>query len=290
MLRYFASGYRDLTGRFHPNWRTNWEFYAVHDGRIAPIFREDDEPPLQEHTLWVFAPESCHGWISEPGRSFDRTLFHFSSVPHALETHVRANGNWLAKKLTRTELARIKRFAAELEPHFRRPTVLSPLHFQARLLDLSIMLTDGRDAPPSPSLPDLALHKVENALSWYAEHLSLHPSIKEVAGAVHISPSHLRRLFWQIRAASPKQACQKIRLEQAQEFMGRSALTLDEVARHCGFASASHLCREFKQSHHITPTFWRKKVVMKFLDPSASTPARAPDRAPRLSRTALIAS
>ena len=287
MLRYFASGYRDLIGRMQPNWRTNWEFYAVHDGRIAPIFGADDNPPLQEHMLWVFAPESCHGWISEPGKKFDRTLFHFNSVPHELETQVRANGNWLAKRLLRSELVRIKRFAAEIEPHFRHPTALSPLHFQARLLDLSLMLINGHDAPQPPSLSDIAAYKVENALSWYAEHLSLHPSIKEVACAVHISPSHLRRLFWQIRSASPKSACQKIRLEQAQEFMGRSSLTLEEVARRCGYASASHLCREFKQCRHITPTFWRKKVVMKFL--AANAPSRPPEtgRAKRIRGMAM---
>lgn len=270
MLRYFANGYRALVGRLHPNWRTNWEFYAVHDGRIAPVFGDHDEPPLQEQTLWVFAPESCHGWIAEPGKKFDRTVFHFGSVPHALETQVRAAGNWLAKKLDRPELARIKQFAAELEPHFRHPSVLSPLHFQARLLDLAVMLLDDRAARQPPSLPNLAVFKVDSALSWYAEHLSHHPSIKEVAGAIHVSPSHLRRLFWQIRAASPKAACQKIRLEQAQEFMGRSSLTLDEVARHCGYTNASHLCREFKQSRHFTPTFWRKKIVVQFLNSRAT--------------------
>ena len=114
-----------------------------------------------------------------------------------------------------------------------------------------------------------ALEKVDSALAWHAVHLAANPSMKQVAAAIHVSPSHLRRLFWQVRASSPKAAFQKARLERAQEIMTRSALTLDEVARLCGFASASHLCRDYKAVHKITPTFWRKKIIAKDPAPPA---------------------
>lgn len=268
MLRYVAHGYRQLVGRFHPNWRTNWEFFAVLNGRVAPVFGDRDHPPLQEHMLWVFAPESCHGWIAKPEQKFYRVVLHFGSVPDQLETLVRASGNWLAKKLNRDEVARLKQFAVELQPHFDRPSVISPLLFQGRLMDLSLMMLSGRETQQLPSLPNLAAFKVDSALSWYAEHLPRNPSMKEVADAIHVSPSHLRRLFWQVRASSPKAVFHKVRLEKAQEFMARSSLTLEEVARRSGYANASHLCREFKQARRITPTFWRKRIVVKFLGSS----------------------
>lgn len=288
MLRYLANGYRQLTGRVHANWRPNWEFYAVIDGRCAPVFHDNDWPELQEKTLWLFAPECRHGWIGEHDKPYYRIALHCGSVPHPLDALVRANpNNYYTMKLTDEQVARLKAIAAELEPHFSRPTLLSSLHFQGRLADLAVMILSGNDAVTPPDLSQLAVFKVESALSWYTEHLSRAPSVKEVAGAIHVSPSHLRRLFWQVRKASPKSVFNKTRLERAQELMSRCTLTLEEVARSCGFTGASHLCREYKAHYDVSPTFWRKKTAISFIKPPSapetSATAAAPVRARRAS-------
>jgi AraC family transcriptional regulator len=269
MLRYLANGYRQLTGRVNANWRPNWEFYAVIDGRCAPVFHDNDWPELQENTLWLFAPECRHGWIGELDRPYYRIAFHWGSVPHPLDALVRANhNNYYAAKLTPEQVTRLREITAELEPHFRSPNVLSPLHFQGRLMDLAVLILSGSsEAAPPLDLSQLAVFRVEGALSWYVEHLNRAPSVKEVADATHVSPSHMRRLFWQVRKCSPKAAFNKARLERAQELMSRCTLTLEEVARSCGFNSASHLCREYKAYYDVSPTFWRKKTAISFAKP-----------------------
>jgi AraC family transcriptional regulator len=266
MLRYLANGYRQLSGRVPANWRPNWEFYAVIEGRCAPVFHDNDWPELQERTLWVFAPECRHGWIGESHRPYYRIALHCGSVPHPLDALVRANPqNCHAMTLNDEQVAKLKAIAAELEPHFSHPTLLSPLHLQGRLADLAVMILSGGDTAPPPDLSQLAVFKVESALSWYCDHLSRAPSVKEVAAAIHVSPSHLRRLFWQVRQASPKSVFQKTRLERAQELMSRCTLPLEEVARTCGFTGASHLCREYKAHYDVSPTFWRKKIALSFV-------------------------
>lgn len=266
MLLYFANGrirWKEVDRCYT---RTNWEFYAVLDGRCAPIFHDEELPPLRERTLWVFAPECSHAWIDDRRHDFHRIVFHFGTVPYPLDQLVREKG-YFSKTLNDEEIARLKNIAGELEPHFQRPNLLSPLHFQGRLMDLATIALAGNDGRQAPALPSLATFKVESALSWYTEHLARCPSVKEVADAVHVSPSHLRRLFCQVRNTSPKTLFQRIRLEKAKELMSRTALTLDDVARHCGFASASHLCREYKAFHHFTPTHWRKRLIAQFSKP-----------------------
>ena len=272
MLRYFAHGSRQLRARLQPNWRTNWEFYAVLDGRAAPVFATDDTPALREKTLWLFAPDCCHGWISRPGRAFTRLVLHYGSVPEPLDQLVRSRGGHLAIPLDDAGLAQLRTIAAELEPHYARPSTLSPLHAERRLLDLSLLILGHGDTPLAPIHLDFAAHKVAQALAWHAEHLPRNPSVKQVADTIHVSQSHLRRLFWRVQQTSPKAAFNKARLDRAQELMGRTPLTLDEIASRCGFASPSHLCREFKALHGYTPTVWRKKTVLKFLDPAAAVP------------------
>lgn len=265
MLRYLANGRIRWKQTMLCNTRTNWEIYAVIDGRCGPIFRDGEKPALAEKTIWVFAPECSHGW-GDSGRTFHRIALHFGTVPHPLDEVLRERG-WFAKKLTDEEIARLSAIAAELEPHFVQPSLLSNLAFQGRLMDLAALILADHARTQPPALPDLSNFKVERALSWFAENLARNPSVKQVADAVHVSTSHLRRLFWQVRKTSPKSAFQRIRLERAQELMGSTAHTLEDIAGHCGFASASHLCREYKRTHRFTPTHWRKRLIAGFSKP-----------------------
>lgn len=164
-------------------------------------------------------------------------------------------------------MLRLERIAEEIEPHYVRPNALSHLVFQGRLMDLAALALAGNEVVQPPALPDPASFRVESALAWYAEHLARNPSVKEVASAIHVSTSHLRRLFWQVRRTSSKAAFNGIRLEKAQALMSRTALTLEEIARSCGYASASHFCRDYQARHHFTPTYWRKKLIARFNNP-----------------------
>jgi AraC family transcriptional regulator len=267
MLRYFAHGPVRWKNGMRCNTRTNWEFYAVTSGRCGLRFSDHEPATMHERTLWVFAPECSHAWADD-GRTYERISLHFGSVPYPLDEVVRANGGWLEKKLDSAEVAQLSAMATNLEPTFCRPTLVSALRFQRQLIDLALMMLEGRESSHlPPTLTDLANFKIERALSWYGEHLPQNPTVKQVADAIHVSPSHLRRLFWQARKTNPKSAFVRLRLDKANELMGRSSLTLDEVAMHCGYSSASHLCSDYKAVHHFTPTTWRKKLIDRFIQP-----------------------
>jgi AraC family transcriptional regulator len=274
MLRYLANGRIHWKQRAVCNTRTNWEFYAVLDGRCGPVFRDGGRPALVERTLWVFAPECAHSWADD-GRPYERIVLHFATVPYPLNDVVRERG-WFACELAAADVARLRAIVAELEPHFVQPRLLSTLIFQGRLMDLAALALARHPAVNTLLVPDLASFKVERALAWCAAHLQRQVSIKQVAEVVHVSPSHLRRLFWQVRRASPKAAIQQLRLDKANELMSRSASTLDVIAGQCGYASASHLCREYKRMHHFTPTHWRKRLVAGYSRPlpAGVAPAR----------------
>jgi len=266
MLRYFAQGPILWNSPMRCNTRTNWEFYAVTKGHCAVIMRDGQTPVWQEKTLWVFAPECSHAWVDDRRNKYHRISMHFGSVLYPLDELLREKG-WLSRPLDDADIARLEAIAAEAEPHYLNPHRLSPLVFERQLMDLSLLALAGNDAALQTALPELANFKVESALTWYAVNLARRPSVKEVADAVHVSTSHLRRLFWQVRRTSPKTAFQRIRLDKAQALMSRSALTLEDVARHCGYTSSSHFCREYRALHNFTPTHWRKRLVDRFIKP-----------------------
>ena len=268
MLRYFAHGRIRWKNGMRCNTRTNWEFYAVIDGRCGVRFSDRQTPVFCEKTLWVFAPECSHAWADWRGRSYERISMHFGSVPYPLDELVRQHDGWLEKKLSDSDIAHLEAIAEQLEPAYRHPNVVSPLVFQRHVSDLALMLLEGREFTQSPpALTDLAIFKTERAISWYVDHLAQNPTVKEVADAIHISLSHLRRLFWQSRKANPKLVFRRLRLDRAKELMSRSSLTLEEVAAQSGYSSASHLCRDCRAVHRFSPTTWRKKLVDRFVHP-----------------------
>lgn len=268
MLRYFAHGRVRWKSGMQCNSRTNWEFYAILEGRGGAVLRDGMPAELCERTLWLFAPECTHAWADDGRHPYTRLSFHFGSVPYPLDELVRRNGGFLRRTLADDEVAALRSLAAEVEPHFCRPTPLGFLHFQRCLSELALLAARGAEITGEElGLADLANFKVEGAITWYERHLERNPSVKEVADAMHISPSHLRRLFWQARRASPKDVFRRLRVARAQELMGRSALTLEDIATECGYASASHLCRDYKGVHGFTPTTWRKRLIDRFAQP-----------------------
>lgn len=250
------------------NTRTNWEFYAVIDGRCGITLHDSMRPVFHERTFWVFAPACSHAWLDDGRHTYHRLSIHFSSVPYPLDEIVQQHGGWLSRPLNEADITRLLEIADEMEQNFCHPVVASPLHFQRGLMDLSLLMLDGHQRAVEPmALTNVASFRVERALSWYAEHLARNPSVKEVAEVVHVSPSHLRRLFAEVRQASPKELFRRVRLEKAQDLMGRTTLTLDEIARHCGYTTASHFCRDYKTVHRFTPSTWRRRLIDRFTQP-----------------------
>ncbi|WP_298130504.1 AraC family transcriptional regulator [Micropruina sp.] len=92
------------------------------------------------------------------------------------------------------------------------------------------------------------------------KHLEAHraeATLELVASAFGYSPSHISRLIRRHTGKGFGQITTELRLEQAQEYLERTTLPIQTVAKRSGFASASYLTRVFKQRHGIPPGRYR---------------------------------
>jgi AraC family transcriptional regulator len=261
MLRYLGYGPRQFgLHPLKPVARINWEFFAVVKGRCAPMSTALEHPPLAGHTLWVTAPGSAHTWAGERARAAEVAVFHFGSVPAALESAVRERGQ-IALRLKPAECRRIATLARALQPDFLQPTRCSNLVFQSALLELALLvlrqLPEGKAPPPKGDVERL----VETATGWYAEHLHANPSIVEVARQVHVSPSTLRRCFQRVLREQPNRVFGRLQIEKGMRLMTETKLKLEGIAEECGFTSTSDFCRAFKAFTRVTPTTWRQTIL-----------------------------
>jgi AraC family transcriptional regulator len=262
MLRYLGVGPRQF-GLFplKPVARINWEFFAVVKGRCAPLVPHNAHPALCSETLWVTAPGSSHTWAGDGSRRAHVAVFHFGSVPPPLESMVRERGGQLALDLKPAECERVTALARELQSDFHQPNHFSNLVFQAALIELALLVLRKLPAGKLPPLENHAERTIENATTWYAEHVRANPSIVEVAREVHVSASTLRRLFRRVLREQPAKVFGRIQVEKGMRLMTETDLKLEGIAEECGFTSTSDFCRAFKAHTKVTPTVWRQTIL-----------------------------
>jgi transcriptional regulator GlxA family with amidase domain len=76
----------------------------------------------------------------------------------------------------------------------------------------------------------------------------------EVARRIGISTRQLDRLFAAKLKRSYQDHYRRIRLERSRELLHQSPATITEIAIACGFSSASHLARVYRENYGTTPS------------------------------------
>lgn len=274
MLRYLGTGWRRFG--LHPMYvhrRVNWEFCAVLDGRCGAVV-EGQSTTLRSRHLWLFPPDTAHGWAGAGPETCEVAVFHFGHVPDLLQRQAGGRA-WLDRPLNAAQVRQIRQMAADLQPHYERMTGKSLLVFERALLDLALLMLEDVPGPADPMEGETGVRKVEAALAWHAEHMSDQPKVDVVARAVHMSVRHLRRLFQVVRDESPLDAFTRQRLHRAMELLAHTPARLDEVARQCGFASTSDFCRVFQAHQKTSPGAWRRRLPQQCSTPGGLNPAVA---------------
>lgn len=264
MLRYLGSGVRRFwlyPTTFHR--RADWEFFAIVRGRCLALLDNSKTIRAATRSLWVFPPETGHGWTAKRGELCHVAVFHFVSVPPLLERAARSHG-YLQHVLSAVQTRRVAQLAHELEKPFQLLTEKSNLAFEKALLDLTLLALEPIEFARVEQEPAYAVLTVESSLRWYSEHMSEDPKVEHVAEIVHVSTSQLRRLFQRVRQENPVRSFTKLRLQRAKDLMTNSDAKLDLVAEQCGFSSVVDFCRVFKAYNNISPQAWRRKRLAPY--------------------------
>jgi len=270
MLRYLSHGSREL-GDFPmpPHKRVNWEFFAVTEGRVAPLLETKENPAFSSSSLWVFPPGFSHGWNGEPGRKCEVVVIHYNSVPPALERLVNERG-FLSVRMNGKELRRVTSLAKTLKRHYWNPVLVSEIYTERALHDLSLILLSPFEESWQPNQTGVNLRKILIAEGWLKAHLADNPSVQNAARAAGISGSQLRRLFLKVRKSGPKKILNKLRFDAAMRMMAESDAKLQNIAAATGFSSATNFCRAFKVYNGKSPTAWRREIYIQYKRPSGT--------------------
>ena len=95
---------------------------------------------------------------------------------------------------------------------------------------------------------------MQAVLDLLGESLSSTPPVQELADAVNLSPSHLRRLFKVETGAPLNQYVKSLRLKKSKELMEQTFLNMKQIMFAVGVKDKSQFARDFKKLTGFTPT------------------------------------
>ena len=116
-------------------------------------------------------------------------------------------------------------------------------------------LREGHDQQRLPLHIRLGIKhpKLLQAISVMEEHTEDIVSRDDIAHETGISRRQLERLFRRYLNISPARYYLQIRLTKARNLLGQTAMPVTEIAFACGFASASHFSKCYREMYGFTP-------------------------------------
>jgi len=98
---------------------------------------------------------------------------------------------------------------------------------------------------------------MRRALSFIREHLGEALTLERVARAAGFAPKYFSQLFHQSEGMSYATYLRDLRLARAKEMLKLSRLSVDRVARSCGFRTRTHFHSVFRSVVGVTPIVYR---------------------------------
>lgn len=103
-------------------------------------------------------------------------------------------------------------------------------------------------------------HYVEEILKWVESNYAEPFRLESVAHNLHLSPSHVSRIFAKSTGSKLSDYVMRKRLEEARRQLAATRKPIERIGEAVGFASASNFCQAFKKHFDCSPLQYRKAV------------------------------
>ncbi len=102
--------------------------------------------------------------------------------------------------------------------------------------------------------------RIQSALTYAKRNLDKPLTVRQLAGAAHLSPRQFSRAFRAETWQSPAKAVEHLRVEAARLMMEQSRHPIDVIARQTGFAERDRMRRAFLRAFGQPPQVFRRNA------------------------------
>lgn len=170
---------------------------------------------------------------------------------------------WLHRFPTSSK-QKIEHIISNMLDEYNHYNELSELLLQGMLHNLLAIMI--RERIPNTN-QDMAIHKANplilKALNFMENNYLEHPSLKETAAHISISPEYFSRLFKDALGKSYCEYQNRIKLRYAYQLLEQTNLSVGQVAEQTGFSNANYMCDVMKRYIGMSPSQFRKLALKR---------------------------
>ena len=235
--------------------REEMEILYVLSGRTAVMLRNTNYALRAEH-FTVFNPYEEHGIYRGEGSHTLSFYIPDSVLREAGAGHIDCCSQTMPERGEYIELIRVRlaQLFKALQTDRNRSFVLSQAY------GLLSILAQEFYTEKKPAVRD---EHVINALRYIGSHYTQDISLGEVADEIHLSKSHLSRIFQKQTGTGFAGYVNALRLNLAKTLLENTKKSILDVALECGFSSANILNANFKNAYGCTPGAYRQRGDME---------------------------
>ncbi len=131
------------------------------------------------------------------------------------------------------------------------------LELKQRLQSIQAQFERGQDEPEITNL--LILRAIEYIEKNYASKLTL----RDVAGALYISPNYLSELFKKTTGSNFTDYLLDLRMERSRIYLADVAYKIKDISALVGFSDARYFSNTFRKKFSMTPLEYRNKYAAR---------------------------
>lgn len=231
--------------RVRPSQTTNHILLFLNEGTVDYHFT-DERRLFVKHEL-VFIPQGTHREaFCMPPLCHRMTSIHFQAAPDELLPSLLAGVHQLQPSHYAYLSQRFATIAAVW--HDQPPWYAQQSEAILReLLALTFRELEQQQHPADK------LAMVRAMQGYIEQHYTQRITLRQVAAVVDRTPNHACALFKQIIGCGPIEYANRIRLNQAHEWLHQRDLTVSEVAHRCGFSDPYYFSKLYKRTYGASP-------------------------------------
>jgi YesN/AraC family two-component response regulator len=104
-------------------------------------------------------------------------------------------------------------------------------------------------------------------------------TLSDIAQSCQISPFYLNKCFREVVGETPIQYLTKVRIRHSTELLSQTSLSVDAIAKQCGFQNANYFAKVFKKATDLSPTEYKVNFAKSTVKKGPNTqlnPANSP--------------
>ena len=260
--------------------RKEWAFQVILEGTCSTITRVGNqlhEERLEGPVMVVSGPDAIHAYSGTAEDVCTSASFHFDEAYYHLRHLIGKSGRRIVQ-MRPGNTRKVLDLYQRCKDAKKKSDVFAPLVYHIVALELTMLFFSLLPKAELSKSTDFTANKVAEALAWYQANMSKGLNIQDVADAVHVSSTHLRRLFHKVRNMSPQETFTQVQFDRAKELMLDNNYSLENIAEASGFESASAFSRAFKKEFGVAPRVYRSMMKSDFSSPEVKAAFHAPTR------------